>query len=462
MRDAFAGVRDSGHKREDADLSCCVYGQSCTLFCDSDLAASLDTGRHLQAWLGDDTILVDRYDVRLLLHDGAQISKALHRRDLRAQEADTTQEDLEFERYRDLNPEPSTESASSDDEQDTTGPEPEPELESSAAYAAVPFLYSKSEAHAQPETDQALPPSRPAAPAVPDIAFTPTFAVPASVQEHLPETERMHKIILQTAKFVRQAGGQTEFVLRVKQAANPNFSFLEPNDLQHPYFRWLVSTKPEDMLVIDAAPSAAADRKSEEASVVLLADHASLQEASSAGQPAPVPHVLSQPEQGMQQDAGAPQGTASSHSQAPDTAFAAGSITAAADSTAPGQPAALPPLADMQALARRIGMTSRPTPQPVSQSATHAAGSALAKPQTLAMAQRHPQAHAVVPGKLISPAVIDPAAVPAEIQAIIRKLVFFIKVGPSGHVHIHQSLLCHAWHSPGPLPKQANLLCIRV
>ena len=121
MRDAFAGVRDSGHKREDFDLSCCVYGKSCTLFCDSDLAASLDTGRHLQAWLGDNTILVDRYDVRLLLHDGAQISKAQHIRVLRAQEADTTQEDLEFERYRDLNPEPSTESASSDDEQDTTG-----------------------------------------------------------------------------------------------------------------------------------------------------------------------------------------------------------------------------------------------------------------------------------------------------------------------------------------------------
>ena len=53
------------------------------------------------------------------------------------------------------------------------------------------------------------------------------------------------QIILQTAKFVRQAGGQTEFVLRVKQAANPNFSFLEPNDQRHPYFRWLVSTKPE-------------------------------------------------------------------------------------------------------------------------------------------------------------------------------------------------------------------------
>ena len=199
-----------------------------------------------------------------------------------------------------------------------------------------------------------------------------------------------------------------------------------------------------------------------EASVVLLADHAPLQDASSVGQPAPAAGVLSQPEQGMQQDAGAPQGTASSHSQAPGTAFAAGSMSAAADATAPAQPAALPPVADMQALARRIGMTSRTTSQPVSQSAAHAAGSALAKPQQLAMAQSHPQAHAVVPSNFISPAVSDPAAAPAEIQAIIWKLVLFIKVGPSGHVYIHQSLLCHAWHSPEPLLKQANLLCIRV
>ena len=67
----------------------------------------------------------------------------------------------------------------------------------------------------------------------------------ASLDKHVTLLCLVLQIILQTAKFVQQAGGQTEFVLRVKQAANPNFSFLEPNDQQHPYFRWLVSTKPE-------------------------------------------------------------------------------------------------------------------------------------------------------------------------------------------------------------------------
>lgn len=44
----------------------------------------------------------------------------------------------------------------------------------------------------------------------------------------------------QTAKFVREVGGQTEFVLGVKQAANPAFAFLKTSDRLHLYFRWLV------------------------------------------------------------------------------------------------------------------------------------------------------------------------------------------------------------------------------
>lgn len=63
----------------------------------------------------------------------------------------------------------------------------------SAAYAAVPFVYDTSEAREA----QALAPA--ASPAivvdtVPDVAFVPNFAVPSSVQAHLPKFERMHKV----------------------------------------------------------------------------------------------------------------------------------------------------------------------------------------------------------------------------------------------------------------------------
>lgn len=53
------------------------------------------------------------------------------------------------------------------------------------------------------------------------------------------------QIIAQTAKFVREAGGQAEFVLSVRQAGNPNFDFLKPADRLFPYYRWLVGSNPQ-------------------------------------------------------------------------------------------------------------------------------------------------------------------------------------------------------------------------
>ena len=81
MRDAFAGVTDSSRNGDGCDLSCCVYGRGCTVFADTDLAASLEAGQHLQAWLGDTSVM-----------------------------------DLEYERYRDLNSDSSSGGASPEEE----------------------------------------------------------------------------------------------------------------------------------------------------------------------------------------------------------------------------------------------------------------------------------------------------------------------------------------------------------
>ena len=64
------------------------------------------------------------------------------------------------------------------------------------------------------------------------------------------------QIIAQTAKFVREAGGQAEFVLSVRQAGNPNFGFLGRTHRLHRYFRWLVHDNPQASSV-SSAPSAA-------------------------------------------------------------------------------------------------------------------------------------------------------------------------------------------------------------
>ena len=117
-----------------------------------------------------------------------------------------------------------------------------------------------------------------------------------------------------------------------------------------------------------------------------------------------------------------------------------GTIALASTSAATGQALAQThalPLADMQALAKRIGM-AQPAP---SQPSKHNAD--FRTVPDLGMGGRPPQAvRASRPA--CAPAVNAPGVVPSEIQAIVQKLVHFIKVGPSGHVRPHQRLLYHA------------------
>ena len=53
------------------------------------------------------------------------------------------------------------------------------------------------------------------------------------------------QIVIETARFVRKGGGQVEVLLRVRQASNPTFSFLQPGDPGYPYYRWIVDANPE-------------------------------------------------------------------------------------------------------------------------------------------------------------------------------------------------------------------------
>ena len=51
--------------------------------------------------------------------------------------------------------------------------------------------------------------------------------------------------MLNTARFVAEAGGQAELVLRARQSTNPHFAFLRPDSRLQPYFRWLVRAQPQ-------------------------------------------------------------------------------------------------------------------------------------------------------------------------------------------------------------------------
>lgn len=172
-------------------------------------------------------------------------------------------------------------------------------------------------------------------------------------------------------------------------------------------------------------------------------------------------------EQASEQIAGTQENASASHAQAQSTAPSQ-TIPASSSSVPLGhvQPKSLPsalPAADMQALAKRISLTGRVPSNPAEPeiNSSTVSGDGLHGVQH-GPQQLHTQAQAVLPSRPVSTAVSAAAMAPAEIQAIIQKLVHFIKVGPSGHACPHQRLLSAAWHCQEPLLKQTKLLCIRI
>jgi hypothetical protein len=97
----FAGL--SLHPGSGVDLHApnfSVLGIPATLFRDDDAAAYIDSEQHLLPWLGDKTLMMDRYDGRLLLDNLDAHTRAQGAR--RAAIEDVDEELLDKERYRSL------------------------------------------------------------------------------------------------------------------------------------------------------------------------------------------------------------------------------------------------------------------------------------------------------------------------------------------------------------------------
>jgi hypothetical protein len=78
-----------------------VLGIPAIVFRDDDAAAHIDSEEHLLPWFGDKTLLVDRYDGRLLLDDLDTHTRS-QSGPRRAARDDVDEELLDEERYRDL------------------------------------------------------------------------------------------------------------------------------------------------------------------------------------------------------------------------------------------------------------------------------------------------------------------------------------------------------------------------
>ncbi|KAJ8877728.1 hypothetical protein PR048_022183 [Dryococelus australis] len=212
-----ADIRALYKKKAEEELL--VFGYSCKLFRDDEKALYIDQKKHLIPWMGDETLQIDRYDVRGALADLRPYEpENLH---TILSESERLMEQLcDGERYRALH---------RDEDEEAMYKEEETKRLAGKAYGQVSFAYDEPGGKLANKQDS---------PEEEDEPFVPMFEFPASMT--LPSTVKLNTIIERTAMFISQQGPQMEILLRTKQANNPQFQFLTMGTPLHPYYQHLI------------------------------------------------------------------------------------------------------------------------------------------------------------------------------------------------------------------------------
>ncbi|KAK6946975.1 SWAP/Surp, partial [Dillenia turbinata] len=267
-------------------------GSCHALFFDDDTnAAFVNASDALVEW---NSLLIDRYDVRHLLHAPSPPRPRRHASSS-PPPCQPDESELDYERYLDLPP------PSDEHESDNNA-----EAVNDGAHHAVAFSYGNDDDSTNQKSAEA---------GLASSGFHPPFPVPESLLDNLvslsclsfrclelgwrsfhkrlpftgtlipfdvmtkgpcstllrkkpfflssvvqPPTEKIHQIIARTAMFVSKHGGQSEIVLRVKQGDNPTFGFLMPDHHLHAYFRYLVDH--QEFLKPDVGDKSQEEKKS--------------------------------------------------------------------------------------------------------------------------------------------------------------------------------------------------------
>ncbi|KAI1293795.1 Protein suppressor of white apricot [Halotydeus destructor] len=199
-----------------------VFGYSCKLFKNDDKALELDQGKNLCPWMGDENLLIDRFDCRGYLQDikPYEVSKSLNQIVTKAEEQIESQCDAE--RFADLNEDPHEEEIE----------KLRHALLAEGAYSQLPYNYDGND---QDQPSEISPPS-----AEVEEAFIapPGLEIPSSMKT--PVGMKEHGLIEKTASFIAQNGLQMEIVIKAKQAQNSNFTFLTYGSELNPYYKHLL------------------------------------------------------------------------------------------------------------------------------------------------------------------------------------------------------------------------------
>ncbi|KAJ3156771.1 hypothetical protein HDU86_003537 [Geranomyces michiganensis] len=226
------------------------FGYACRLFRDDELAARLETGRHLLPWRhtglsghDDAPLMIDRYDVRNLLDSLSDFDQSAQEDEadgiIKADGVCDNDEDqndngdsadwkkvLDAERYQDIDADEEAFLAMNDAEQAAFLADKRRETpRTEDGFNAQRWEYIN--APPPPPEEDPTPPPNP---------FVLKYPAPPGIAP--PHSERLAVIIEKTAKFINASDNpQMEFLVKAKQSGNPDFRFLDADSVLNAYYK---------------------------------------------------------------------------------------------------------------------------------------------------------------------------------------------------------------------------------
>nr|XP_057920148.1 splicing factor, suppressor of white-apricot homolog [Doryrhamphus excisus] len=235
-------AKDASDSDKYADLL--VFGYACKVFRDDERALYHEHGKHLIPWMGDKSIMIDRYDGRGHLHDLSEYDSGSWNTSYQLSEEEARIEALcDEERYLALHTDLLEEEARQEEEYKRLSEA----LADEGTYNAVAFKYSAdyydpSQPTEEEDANKVTEEAEPEESEEPFVAPE-GLEIPADVE--LPATIKTHNIIERTANFVCQQGAQFEIVLKAKQARNSQFDFLRFDHYLNPYYKHILKAMKE-------------------------------------------------------------------------------------------------------------------------------------------------------------------------------------------------------------------------
>ncbi|GFO01160.1 splicing factor, suppressor of white-apricot homolog, partial [Plakobranchus ocellatus] len=210
-----------------------VFGYACKLFRDDERAIAIDRGKLLIPWMGDEKLMIDRYDGRGHLFDLAHhdADKLTESSTSLTEEEEAVEKACDEERYLELHTDVREAEIYEEEEWKRYY------LSLQEGYQAVGFGYDQQAGtdvtYSQTNAEQVK--------VVEEKPFIPPeeLHVPPGMQ--IPTCQKQNARIEKTASFIAQHGIQMEIMLKTKQAGNSQFEFLSfENDL-NAYYKHMVS-----------------------------------------------------------------------------------------------------------------------------------------------------------------------------------------------------------------------------